>query len=131
MAALKEEYGIDIAYSFGPTANLVKRFFRNASVPKKEGQTGQKSGAGVRSYMDMGNPRLLRLFCRYSDRVVSCSKLIQRELEARFSCQKVCTLYNPFELAGIQAQAREVGEKERLPFAGCGRVIVSMDARMT
>ena len=58
--------------------------------------------------------------------MVSCSKLIQRELEARFSCQKVCTLYNPFELAGIQAQAREVGEKERLPFVGCGRVIVSM-----
>lgn len=130
VAALKEEYGIDIAYSFGPTANLVNVFsgmrpFRK-NAAKQEGKARAKIWCGVRSYMDMGNPGLLRLFCRHSDRVVSCSRLIQRELEERFSCRKVCTLYNPFDLAGIQAQAKEAGEKERLPFAGCGRVIVSM-----
>ena len=130
VAALKEEYGIDIAYSFGPTANLVNVFsgmrpFRK-NVAKQEGKARAKVWCGVRSYMDMGNPGLLRLFCRCSDRVVSCSRLIQRELEERFSCRKVCTLYNPFDLTAIQEQSRETGEKERLPFAGCGQVIVSM-----
>ena len=127
VAALKKEYGIDIAYSFGPTANLVNVFSRGGIFGTgKDGGRRAKVWCGVRSYMDMGNPGLLHLFCRRSDRVVSCSKLIQRELEERFSCQKICTLYNPFDLAAIQEQSREVGEKERIPFAGCGQVIVSM-----
>ena len=127
VAALKKEYGIDIAYSFGPTANLVNVFSRGGILGTgKGGGNRAEVWCGVRSYMDMGNPGLLRLFCRRSDRVISCSRLIRRELEERFSCRKVCTLYNPFDLAAIQEQSREAGEKERLPFAGCGRVIVSM-----
>ena len=127
VAALKKEYGIDIAYSFGPTANLVNVFSRGGILGTgKGGGNRAEVWCGVRSYMDMGNPGLLRLFCRRSDRVISCSRLIRRELEERFSCRKVCTLYNPFDLAAIQEQSREEGEKERLPFAGCGRVIVSM-----
>lgn len=125
VAALKREYGIDIAYSFGPTANLVN-VFSGMRPFRKNAAKRTKIWCGVRSYMDMGNPGLLRLFCRHSDRVVSCSRLIQRELEARFSCRKVCTLYNPFDLEAIRSQSKEIGEKERLPFAGCGRVIVSM-----
>lgn len=127
VAALKKEYRIDIAYSFGPTANLVNVFSRGGILGTgKGGGNRAEVWCGVRSYMDMGNPGLLRLFCRRSDRVISCSRLIRRELEERFSCRKVCTLYNPFDLAAIQEQSREAGEKERLPFAGCGRVIVSM-----
>ena len=127
VAALKKEYGIDIAYSFGPTANLVNVFSRGGILGTGKGDGNRAEvWCGVRSYMDMGNPGLLRLFCRRSDRVISCSRLIRRELEERFSCRKVCTLYNPFDLAAIQEQSREAGEKERLPFAGCGRVIVSM-----
>ena len=134
VAALKRELGIDIAYSFGPTANLVNVF----SGMGLFGLTGRPGGGGsgraecpeiwcgVRSYMDMGNPRLLRLFCRYSDRVVSCSRLIQRELEERFSCRKVSTLYNPFDLETIHVQSQEAGEKGRLPFRDSDRVIVSM-----
>lgn len=125
VAALKREYGIDIAYSFGPTASLVN-VFSGMRPFRKNAAKRAKIWCGVRSYMDMGNPGLLRLFCRHSDRVVSCSRLIQRELEARFSCRKVCTLYNPFDLEAIRSQSKEIGEKERLPFAGCGRVIVSM-----
>lgn len=125
VAALKREYGIDIAYSFGPTANLVN-VFSGMRPFRKNAAKRAKIWCGVRSYMDMGNPGLLRLFCCHSDRVVSCSRLIQRELEARFSCRKVCTLYNPFDLKAIRSQSKEIGEKERLPFAGCGRVIVSM-----
>ena len=125
VAALKREYGIEIAYSFGPTANLVN-VFSGMRPFRKNAAKRTKIWCGVRSYMDMGNPGLLRLFCRHSDRVVSCSRLIQRELEARFSCRKVCTLYNPFDLEAIRSQSKEIGEKERLPFAGCGRVIVSM-----
>ena len=67
VAALKEEYGIDIAYSFGPTANLVN-VFSGMRPFRKGGADRAKIWCGVRSYMDMGNPRLLRLFCRYSDR---------------------------------------------------------------
>ena len=59
VAALKEEYGIDIAYSFGPTANLVN-VFSGMRPFRKGGAVRAKIWCGVRSYMDMGNPGLLR-----------------------------------------------------------------------
>ena len=70
---LKKELGIDIAYSFGPTANLVNVFSRSAG----------KTWCGVRSYMDMGNPRLLKLFCARSDKIISCSRVIEAEISVR------------------------------------------------
>lgn len=114
VARLKKELEIDIAYSFGPTANLVNVL----------SQSTGKVWCGVRSYMDMGNPGLLRLFCRRADRVICCSRLIEKELREKYGCPRAVTLYNPFDIALIQEQSREEGI--RLPFADARRVIISV-----
>lgn len=114
VADLKKELGIDVAYSFGPTANLVNVFSRARG----------RVWCGVRSYMDMGNPRMLKLFCSRSDRMVCCSRLIEKEIREKFACKQADTLYNPFDLEGIRAQAQE--ETNRLPFSDSDKVIVSM-----
>ena len=73
VSSLKKELGVDIAYSFGPTANLVNVFSRSSG----------KTWCGVRSYMDMGNPRLLKLFCSRSDKIVCCSRVIEEEIREK------------------------------------------------
>lgn len=113
VSRLKKELGIDIAYSFGPTANLVNVFSRSA------GQVW----CGVRSYMDMGNPRMLKLFCSRSDKIISCSRIIESQIRQQFSCSHTETLYNPFDQKRLQEQAQA---EERLPFDESARVIVSM-----
>ena len=70
VSSLKKELGVDIAYSFGPTANLVNVFSRSSG----------KTWCGVRSYMDMGNPRLLKLFCSRSDRKSGRNSSVRRPL---------------------------------------------------
>ena len=52
VAALKREYGIEIAYSFGPTANLVN-VFSGMRPFRKNAAKRTKIWCGVRSYMDM------------------------------------------------------------------------------
>ena len=47
VAALKEEYGIDIAYSFGPTANLVNVFSGMRPFRKKVAKQEGKARANV------------------------------------------------------------------------------------
>ena len=71
---LKRKMGIDIAYSFGPSANMVNVFSgRSAQV-----------WVGIRSYMDMENARKIRLFSKRADLVVCCSKRIEEEVRWRF-----------------------------------------------
>ena len=100
----KKRLNIDITYSFGPTANLVNVFSRN------EGQTW----CGIRSYMDLEDSRLLRLFCTRADKVICCSRLIEKELKERYGDGEITTLYNPYDEAFIAAQAGQ--EAEDLPW---------------
>lgn len=111
---LKKEWGIDIAYSFGPSANMVNVF------SKSKGEVW----TGVRSYMDMGNPRLIRLFSRYSDRVLCCSKRIEEEITTRYHYTNAVTLYNPLDVEALKQNA--VKEEIRLPWEDRKNIIVSM-----
>lgn len=110
---LKKKEHIDITYSFGPTANY-------ANIAS--GGRGSK-WFGIRSYMDMGNPRQIRLFCRYADRVVCCSDTICREVQDKYHCDKAVTLNNPFNMKEIRALS--VKEEPELPWDG-GRILISM-----
>lgn len=98
LGALKKQLQPDISYSFGPTANLINVLTR----------TGEVIWTGVRSYMDMDNPRKLRLFLRRSDRVICCSKLIAGELKQRFKAANTEVLYNPYDSRQIAENARQV-----------------------
>ena len=110
---LKKREKVEIAYSFGPTANL-------ANIAS--GGRGEK-WLGIRSYMDMGNPRKIRLFGRCADRVVCCSDTICREVQEQYHCKKAVTLNNPFDLAEVEALSDR--EEAELPWSD-GRILISM-----
>lgn len=110
---LKKKEKIDIAYSFGPTANLA-----NIASGGKA-----KKWLGIRSYMDMGNPRQIRLFCACGDRVICCSDTICREVRQKYHCDKAVALNNPFDLQEVRALSEQ--EEAQLPWDE-GRILISM-----
>lgn len=95
---LKKEMEPEIAYSFGPTANMVNAF----SKTKKT-----KVWLGIRSYMDMGEKLKLKLFTRQADLIICCSKIIEKELKIKYKFNKTATLYNLYDVESIRRQAQE------------------------
>lgn len=110
---LKKEEDIDIAYSFGPTANLA-----NIAAPGRA-----KKWLGIRSYMDMGNPGKIRLFCKYSEKLICCSETIYREIVEKYQCGHAYTLLNPFDIGEVMQLAG--AQEADLPWTD-GRILVSM-----
>lgn len=113
VSRLKASLKIDISYSFGPTANLVNALTRR----------NNEVWLGVRSYMDMENPRQIRFFSRHSDKLICCSETIHREVEEKYKCGHAYTLHNPFDIAEVTSLAMQ--EEAELPWEN-GRIIVSM-----
>ncbi|NLL78175.1 MAG: glycosyltransferase [Clostridiales bacterium] len=111
---LKKKLTIDIAYSFGPTANLVNVFSRRR----------EQVWTGIRSYMDMENERKISLLCKLSDKILCCSKMIEEELAKKYNCKKAITLYNPLDVEEIRKNAEAGGP--RLPWDNAEHIIVSM-----
>lgn len=114
---LKKRERIDIAYSFGTTANLA-----NVFAGRLFGRRGPKCWLGVRSYMDMDSS-WLGLFCKCSDRMLCCSETLRQMIEKKYACDHAYTLQNFFDIAQIRARAEE-GEAD-LPWKD-GRIICSM-----
>lgn len=102
---VKKEYRPSVSYSFGPTANLI-----NVLTKVK----GINVWAGIRSYMDMDMPKLLRLFTQRADKVICCSKQIASEIKEVYHCDKVETLYNLYDVNKIKKEAE--GEILNWPF---------------
>ena len=113
LSVLKQKEHIDIAYSFGPTANLANI----ASGGKAE------KWLGIRSYMDMCHPGQIRLFCRCADRIVCCSDMICNEVRDKYRCDKAFTLNNPFDIREVKELS--VKEEALLPWSE-GRILISM-----
>lgn len=114
---LKKREQIDIAYSFGTTANLA-----NVFAGRLFSRRGPKCWLGIRSYMDMDSP-WLSLFCKRSDRLLCCSETLRQMIEKKYACDHAYTLQNFFDIAQIRSRAEE-GEAD-LPWQD-GRIIVSM-----
>lgn len=114
---LKKREQIDIAYSFGPTANLAN-IFAGRLFSKK----GAKCWLGVMSYMDMDSS-WLGLFCKKADRLLCCSETLRGMIEKKYTCRCAYTLTGFFDIPQIQARAAEW--EAQLPWQE-GRVIVSM-----
>ena len=110
---IKRDDGFDIAYSFGPTANIanIVSFGR------------AKKWLGIRSYMDMDNPRQIRWFCKHADRVICCSEQIRQEVQEKYGCKNAVMLPNPFDMREIERLAEK--EEASLPWEE-GRILVSM-----
>lgn len=114
---LKRREKIDIAYSFGNTANLA-----NVFAGRFFSKRGPKCWLGVRSYMDLDGGRI-KLYCKYADRLLCCSETLRQMIEEKYACGRAYTLQNFFDIGQIQARAEEV--EARLPWQD-GRIIVSM-----
>ena len=97
VSKLKKQLRVDVTYSFGPTVNLVNVLTRSYG----------KVWCGIRSYMDMGNSRMLKLFTGRADKVICCSKVIESELLAGYDCNDIDTLYNPYNKDIICSQAKD------------------------
>ncbi len=112
---LKKELGINIAYSFGGSANYV-----NVLSKGKE-----KVLTGLRCQTDMENAGQVRLFCNRSDQVLSCSREIMRQLSSDFDYNKSTYIYNPLDTVDVQEKGKE--EVPDYPFIEDGvKVIASM-----
>lgn len=106
---LKKELQAEVAYSFGPTANMVNAFSKNA---------GTKVWLGLRGYTDIEETVKIKLFVRLADLIICCSKSIEEELNAKFHYHNTTTLYNSFDVDVIR---READLKEpRLPWEDAG-----------
>lgn len=102
---LKKEMKPDIAYSFGPTANLVNAF-------SKTGR--EKVWLGLRNYTDVEETGKIRLFVKLADLMICCSNEIEKELKNKFRFNKTAVLYNLYDVKKIREEAGL--EDPKLPF---------------
>ena len=114
---IKKERGIDIAYSFGSSANYV-----NVLSKGKESVL-----TGLRCQTDMDNKREVKLFCRRSAQVLSCSKEIVRQLLSDYNYNRSTFIYNPLDVEDVKNKAAETIED--FPFAGDDIKTISCMAR--
>ena len=111
---IKNKRKIDIAYSFGDTANLAN------SLSKAH----EKTVTGLRCYTDMEAPRHIRLFTRKSDLILSCSREIMAVLEKDYKFSKTEFIYNPTDIETIDKLGTE--EITDYPFEPGTKVISCM-----
>lgn len=105
---LKNQIKPDIAYSFGPTANMVNAF-------SKTGR--EKVWLGLRNYTDVEESLKIRLFSRKADLIICCSKRIEQEMKSKYRFNKTATMYNLYDVKAIREQAESV--KPVLPWGEC------------
>ncbi len=95
----KKKNGIDIAYSFGSSANYVNAL--------SHGGNNTKVLTGLRCSTDMESSDQVALFCNRADQVLSCSKEIMRELKRDYHYEKSSYIYNPLEVDKVREQAKD------------------------
>lgn len=102
---LKKKMKPDIAYSFGPTANMVNAFSKTGM---------EKVWLGLRNYTDVEETLKIKLFVKLADLITCCSRTIEKEINVKFGFNSTETLYNLYD---VQAIRREAQEKEpKLPW---------------
>lgn len=95
---LKKELQPDIAYSFGPSANMVNAFSKTGK---------EKVWLGLRNYTDVEETVKIRLFVKLADLIICCSKEIEKELKNKFRFNKTAVLYNLYDVDAIRKEAEE------------------------
>lgn len=94
---LKKKMNPDIAYSFGPTANMVNAFSKTGK---------EKVWLGLRSYGDLAETIKMKLFLRLADLIVCCSAEMKQQLQMKYGYEQGVSLYNPFDVDKIQTEAK-------------------------
>lgn len=104
---LKKEMKPDIAYSFGPTANMVNAFSKTGK---------EKVWLGLRNYTDIEETVKISLFVKLADLIICCSKEIEKKLKEDFHFNKTATLYNLYDVENIRKVAAQ--KEPALPWSG-------------
>lgn len=102
---LKKEMKPDIAYSFGPSANMVNAFSKTGK---------EKVWLGLRNYTDVEETVKIKLFTRLADLMVCCSKTIEKELNIKYGFNRTATLYNLYDVKAIRQEA--MAKEPELPW---------------
>lgn len=107
---LKKNIKPDIAYSFGPTANMVNAFSK----------TGREMvWLGLRNYTDIEETNKIKLFVKLADLMICCSREIEKEIKNKFGFNKTAILYNLYDVERIRKEAYE--EDPKMPFPECDK----------
>lgn len=93
---LKKQLKPDIAYSFGPSANMVNAFSKTGK---------EKVWLGLRNYTDVEERVKIKLFVKLADLIICCSKEIEKELKNKFGFNKTAVLYNLYDVDAIRQEA--------------------------
>lgn len=125
---LKKEMQPEIAYSFGPTANMVNAFSKTGK---------EKAWLGLRNYTDVEEETKMRLLVKKADLIVCCSRDIEKSVKIKYKFNNTAVLYNLYDADTIRKEAaasdpplpfseelKEVGSLQQEP--GQLRYLVSM-----
>lgn len=116
---LKKKLSIDIAYSFGKTAN------RASMLAKGERDIRL---AACHSFAEINDKAYMRLIARHADKVMCCSKVMYEEAERLYTMKSIVPMWNPCDLDDIRKQAQEemMEPSHKAFFEGEELVLVSM-----
>ena len=103
---LKKEMQPEIAYSFGPTANMVNAFSRTGK---------EKVWLGLRNYTDVEEETKMRLLVKKADLIVCCSRDIEKSIKIKYKFNNTAVLYNLYDADTIRKEA--AASDPPLPFS--------------
>lgn len=103
---LKMEMQPEIAYSFGPTANMVNAFSKTGK---------EKVWLGLRNYTDVEEETKMRLLVKKADLIVCCSRDIEKSVKIKYKFNNTAVLYNLYDADTIRKEA--AASDLPLPFA--------------
>ena len=103
---LKKEMQPEIAYSFGPTANMVNAFSKTGK---------EKVWLGLRNYTDVEEETKMRLLVKKADLIVCCSRDIEKFVKIKYKFNNTAVLYNLYDADTIRKEA--AASDPPLPFA--------------
>lgn len=103
---LKKEMQPEIAYSFGPTANMVNAFSKTGK---------EKVWLGLRNYTDVEEETKMRLLVKKADLIVCCSRDIEKFVKIKYKFNNTAVLYNLYDADTIRKEA--AASDLPLPFA--------------
>lgn len=93
---LKKEMQPEIAYSFGPTANMVNAFSKTGK---------EKVWLGLRNYTDVEEETKMRLLVKKADLIVCCSRDIEKSVKIKYKFNNTAVLYNLYDADTIRKEA--------------------------
>ena len=95
---LKQRMKPVIAYSFGPSANMVNALSKTSLT---------SVFLGLRGYQDVADDPKMKLYVRKADRIICCSKEIEAIVQEKYGYLQTATLYNPYDAEEITELSKE------------------------